>query len=86
MTERTDSRPRPGTMLLKISRLLFTAHLQSTVVQPTIADLQREVADAGHSRVKRLRARWRGYCAFWTLTLVAPFAMSAGPRRRRGVS
>ena len=80
MTGRTDSRRGPGTILLKISRLFFNAHLLSTVVQPTIADLQREVADAGHNRVKRLRAQWRGYRAFWTLTLVAPFATWARPR------
>jgi len=82
MTGRPDSRRGPGTMLLRISRLLFNTHLQSTVVQPTVADLQREVADAGDSRVKRVRARWRGYRAFWTLTLVAPFATWDEPRRR----
>jgi hypothetical protein len=80
MTGPTDSDRGLGTRLLKISRLLFNAHLLSTVVQPTIADLQREVADAGQSRVKRLRARWRGYRAFWTVTLVAPFATWARPR------
>ena len=80
MTGRKEFGRGPGTILLKISRLLFNAHLLSTVVQPTIADLQREVADASHSRVKRLRARWRGYRAFWTLTLVAPFATWTRPR------
>jgi hypothetical protein len=80
MTRRTDSRRAPGTILLKISQLLFNAHLVSTVVQPTIADLQREMADAGNSRVKRLRAGWRGYRAFWTVTLAAPFATWARPR------
>src|SRR5713101_5617229 len=80
MTGPTDSHRGPGTILLKISRLLFNAHLLSTVVQPTLSDLQREVADAGHSRLKRLRARWRGYRAFWTLTLVASFATWALPR------
>jgi hypothetical protein len=69
----------PGTTLLKIARLLFNEQLISAVVQPTIADLQREIADAGSDRVKRLRAQWRGYCAFWTLTLVAPFASWASP-------
>jgi len=63
----------PGTTLLKIARLLFNEPLLSAVIQPTIADLQREVAAAGSSGLKRLRARWRGYRAFWTLTLVAPF-------------
>jgi hypothetical protein len=81
MTESTI-RPRvPGTTLLKIGRLLFNEHLFSAAVQPTISDFQREVADAGSSRVKRLRAQWRGYCAFWTLTLVAPFAAWASPAR-----
>jgi hypothetical protein len=38
----TTSGPRvPGTTLLKIARLLFNEHLLSTVVQPTILDLQR---------------------------------------------
>ena len=69
----------PGTTLLRIARLLFNEHLLSVVVEPTIADLQREVADAGSDGRKRLRARWRGYCAFWTLTLVAPFASWASP-------
>jgi len=74
----------PGTTLLKIARLLFSEHLVSAVVQPTISDLQCEVADAGPSRVKRLRAQWRGYCAFWTLTLVAPFASLAAPSGNAG--
>jgi len=74
MTRHTDS-PRPGAFLLQIARLLLNADVLSTVVEPTIADLQREMTDAGNSRVKRLRARWRGYCAFWLVTLVAPFAV-----------
>jgi hypothetical protein len=64
----------PGTTLLKIARLLFNEHLISTVVQPTISDLQREIANAGPNGLKRLRALWRGYCAFWTVMLVAPSA------------
>ncbi|HEV3056885.1 MAG TPA: hypothetical protein VGY48_01495 [Vicinamibacterales bacterium] len=90
MTE-SSNRPRvPGTTLLKIARLLFDESLLSAAVQPTISDLQREVADAGSSRLKRLRAQRRGYCAFWTLTLVAPFAScapGASPARdARGVA
>jgi hypothetical protein len=74
----------PGTTLLKIARLLFNEHLLSAVVQPTIADLQREIADAGPNGLKRLRAEWRGYCAFWRLTLVAPFASWASPVAEAG--
>jgi hypothetical protein len=74
----------PGTTLLKIARRLFNENLFSAVVQPTIADLQREIADAGPDGIKRLRAQWRGYCAFWTLTLVAPFASWASPASDAG--
>src|SRR5215471_14636383 len=69
----------PGTALLKIARLLFSERLLSTVVQPAIADLQCEVAHAGASRIKRLRAQCRGYYAFWTLLVVAPFAFWSSP-------
>ena len=81
----STSRPRvPGTTLLKIARLLLNERLLSAVVQPTIADLQREIADAGPDGLKRLRAQWRGYRAFWTLTLVAPFASWASPAADAG--
>jgi hypothetical protein len=83
MTGSTSPRV-PGTTLLKIARLLFNEHLLSAVVQPTIADLQREIADAGPNGLKRLRAEWRGYRAFWTLTLVAPFASWASPVAEAG--
>jgi len=63
-----------GTMLLRIARYLFEERFFEEVVEPTIADLQREVVDAGDSRVRRARARWRGYCAFWLVALVSPFA------------
>jgi hypothetical protein len=77
---RSTSGPRvPGTTLLQIARLLFDEHLLSAVVRPTISDLQHEVADAGPGGAKRLRAQWRGYCAFWTLVLAAPFVSWASP-------
>jgi hypothetical protein len=57
--------------------MFFSDHLLSTVIQPTIADLQREIANAGPDGRQRLRARWRGYCAFWKVMLVAPFATSS---------
>ena len=79
MTRSTNGPRAPGTTLLKIAPRVFSEHFVSAVVQPTIADLQSEVAAAGESRVKRLHAQWRGYCAFWILTLVAPFASWAAP-------
>lgn len=80
-----SGRPRvPGTTLLTIARLLFDEPLISTVVQPTIADLQREIAAASPHRFKRLRAQWRGYCAFWTVMLVAPLAFPSSPADEAG--
>ena len=73
-----------GAALLTIARLLFDEHVLSTVVAPTIADLQREIADAGPDRIKRLRAQWRGYRAFWTLALLAPFASWVLPTAQAG--
>ena len=80
-----SSGPRvPGTTLLTIARLLFKEHLISTVVQPTISDLQREIAAAGPHRFKRLRAQWRGYLAFWTVMLVAPLTFRPSPAQQAG--
>ena len=80
-----SSGPRgPGTTLLTIARLLFNEHLISTVVQPTISDLQREIAAAGPHRFKRLRAQWRGYWAFWTVMLVAPLTFRPSPAQQAG--
>ena len=74
---RRECERRPIATLLKIARVLFSEEQLSAVVEPTISDLQREVADAGTSRIRRVRARWRGYRAFWTLTFVVPI-----PRHR----
>ena len=79
MTGANGHQRAPGTTLLKIASLLFSDHVLSTVVQPTIADLQREVAKAGPGGATRLRARWRGYRAFWTVMLVAPFVPWPSP-------
>lgn len=84
MTGSTSGSRGAGTTLLKIARLLFNERLISAVVQPTIADLQREIANAGPNGLKRLRARWRGYYAFWRITLVSPFASWASPAADAG--
>ena len=83
MTGSTSGGRIPGTLLLKLARVMFNEHVLTTVVQPTISDLQREIAAAGPSRVRRLRARWRGYRAFWAVMLVAPFASWSWPARTR---
>jgi hypothetical protein len=74
----------PGARLLKIARWFFNERFIATVVRPTIADLQSELAAAGPDRLKRLGARWRGYCAFWTLIFVSPFASWSEDRPHGG--
>lgn len=74
MRRSIDTPHLPGTTLLKIAPLLFTDEIVETVVQPTIADLQSEVAAAGSDRRARLRAQCRGYLAFWSIVFAAPFA------------
>lgn len=84
MTGNSNSPRQPGTTLLTIAGLLLNEHLISTVVQPTISDLQREIATAGPHRFKRLRAQWRGYWAFWTVMLVAPLTFEPSPAQQAG--
>jgi hypothetical protein len=75
-----------STVLLRIARLVFDEAVLSSVVHPTIADLQEELRAAGSSRRRRLTARWRGYRAFWTLVLLAPVAFDGGAVRPRGTA
>ncbi len=81
MTTRPDAK-LPGARLLEIARLIFDPEVLATVVHPTIADLQREMNEAGPLRGRRLIARWRGYRAFWTVVLVAPLAFWRSPVKR----
>jgi hypothetical protein len=74
----------PGSTLLRMARLLFNERVLTSIVQPTIADLQRDMAAAGPDRGRRLRARWRGYSAFWKIALAAPFASWASPETAAG--
>jgi hypothetical protein len=73
MTDATPHRREPGRLLLTIARHLFSDAVIASVVVPTVADLQKEVA-AASTPAAQVVARWRGYSAFWTLVLVAPFA------------
>ena len=76
----------PGTILLELARLLFDESVISTVVEPTICDLQREIDAAGPDRSARRRARWRGYGAFWRIALVGPFAFWTLPAKDAGTA
>jgi len=77
MTPPAGTHRFPGTTLRRIAPLLFSEAFIVAVVDPTIADLQAEFAAAGDNRARQLRARWRGYAAFWRVTLAAPFAALA---------
>ena len=73
----------PGRILLALARALFDERALETVLIPVLADLQREVLDAGSGR-RRFVARLRGYLAFWrvvmTVALTNPTS-SEGPFR-----
>lgn len=72
---RTASETRlPGRVLLLIARALFEEPVCSAVIHPAIADLQREVQDA-QGALQRAQAYLRGYLAFWTLMVMAPFTL-----------
>jgi hypothetical protein len=79
MTGLTPERDLPGTRLLQFARLIFDDAVLDAAVRPTLADLQREVDQAGGARRKRRAAMWRGYRAFWTLALISPFAFWGAP-------
>lgn len=87
MTGSTNGSRLPGAILLKLARRLLDEQVVSAVVQPTISDLQREMADAGTNGLERVRARWRGYRAFWRVMLVcslATFSSGASPATDAG--
>jgi hypothetical protein len=65
-------------VLLLIARALFEEPVRSSIIDPAIADLQREVLEA-HSGALRVHAYLRGYLAFWKLVLVAPFMFDRRP-------
>ena len=82
----TPSTPRPrthGTWLLTIARFVFDEPMRESVIEPTISDFQREMAEAANGAT-RLRARWRAYRTFWTLVFVAPLAAAGLPGDERG--
>lgn len=84
MTELRPQDPVPGSWLLTLGRVIFDDAVFTSVIQPTVADLQRELRDAGSSRRQRLLAHCRGHRAFWTLAFVAPFAFWRAPAPGHG--
>jgi hypothetical protein len=85
MTRSPSNHRNPGTLLLKLASIVFDKAVLTSIVVPTIADLQAEVDAAGDNRMRRQRARLRGYGAFWTLVLFAPFAAHVWPVRQEDI-
>ena len=74
----------PGRVLLALSKYLFDESVVTTIITPVIADLQREVADAGDDRSRRRHARRSGYLAYWRVVMTVVFTIppsSEGPLR-----
>lgn len=63
-----------GMWLLRIARLLLDERAVARLVEPTIADLQQEMHEAGSSRAMRCLVRCRGYVAFCAVVLSIPFS------------
>jgi hypothetical protein len=74
--------PPPGARLRAIARLVFDADTIARVVDPTLADMQHECAEANDPAEAR-RAAWRGYLAFWKLVALSPFAFNDWPGRQQ---
>ena len=79
MTGSTKKSDLPGTLLMKIARLIFDEPALSSVIAPALTDLQQEWRDAGANRGRQLLARWRGYWAVCVLLAVVPFTVSTSP-------
>ena len=86
MTRATSERRAPGSFLLKVAEFIFDEAALASVVAPTISDLQEELREAGDSRGRRVRARLRGYGAFWALVVLAPWAFLHWPARTVGAT
>ncbi len=69
--------PLPGPFLLAQARKVFTESALTALIEPAIADAQREVALAVPGRARR-RALLRGYLSVWAVLLLAGFVPGAG--------
>jgi hypothetical protein len=72
-----SSRQLPGSVLLRWARRLFNDDALAALLEPAIADLQRELATA-RSRSARLWTLTRGYAGLWTVIVLAALVPSVG--------
>ena len=66
----------PGKWLLAFARCVFSPVVISGVIEPTIADMRIEWSDPDADAPAKVRAKLRGYVAFWTLVAISPIAFS----------
>jgi hypothetical protein len=73
----------PGSWLRRVAQLIFDEDTMTRVVDPTLADLEHEVHEAGDDAAARRTALIRGYVAFWKLAVLSPFVFADWPGRRQ---
>ena len=66
----------PGKWLLAFARLVFSPAAISAVIEPTIGDMRIEWSDPDADASAKVRAKLRGYVAFWTIVAISPIALS----------
>ncbi len=66
----------PGHWLLVFGRWVFSEAVMSIVIEPTIGDMRIEWSEAAGNSAARLRARVRGYIAFWTIVAISPISFT----------
>ena len=66
----------PGKWLLAFARLVFSPAAISAVIEPTIGDTRIEWSDPDADASAKVRAKLRGYVAFWTIVAISPIAFS----------
>jgi uncharacterized protein involved in exopolysaccharide biosynthesis len=64
----------PGKWLLAFARLVFSPSAISAVIEPTIGDMRIEWSDPDADASAKVRAKLRGYVAFWTIVAISPIA------------
>jgi len=66
----------PGRFLLRVARFIFEEPALSTIIEPAIADFQREAQESGPNNLRAVRAR--GYAALGKVMFLSLFVPSAG--------
>jgi hypothetical protein len=77
MTTDAPRRELPGSLVLRLARRLFSDAALATLIEPAVADLQREWS-AAHGPRARFRVRTRGLAGLSAVIVLAALVPSAG--------